>query len=255
MLRNEEQPVDEEEEEEEEEEEGRYTTVPSRGREEVGGYSVIPSMRRGREREEEQDQRRQKEEEEEQEEVEEETYSSSVPTLRRGQMRYHRLHQFSRLPPVPERYVDYLKQAKYPNDGSEAPRFTFPTSGPAWRTESCRQCQTSSPPPPRSSHQPRRQHRLHLRRPPADRPSPPHTDQGAGAGRPHRGRGRWRLTRRRTWWRGGLALGREDQAPLWEGGGAGFLNQDTKEGEGSAGGKQIDIPCKPWKTLSSQVSK
>ena len=99
VLRNEEQPVDEEE-EEEEEEEGRYTTVPSRGREEVGGYSVIPSMRRGREREEEQDQRRQKEEEEEQEEVEEETYSSSVPTLRRGQMRYHRLHQFSRLPPV-----------------------------------------------------------------------------------------------------------------------------------------------------------
>ena len=123
VLRNEEQPVDEEEEEEEEEE--RYTTVPSRGREEVGGYSVITSMRRGREREEEQDQRRQKEEEEEQEEVEEETYSSSVPTLRRGQMRYHRLHQFSRLPPVPERYVDYLKQAKYPNDGAEAQRFTF----------------------------------------------------------------------------------------------------------------------------------
>ena len=254
MLRNEEQPVDEEE-EEEEEEEGRYTTVPSRGREEVGGYSVIPSMRRGREREEEQDQRRQKEEEEEQEEVEEETYSSSVPTLRRGQMRYHRLHQFSRLPPVPERYVDYLKQAKYPNDGAEAQRFTFPTSGPVWRTESCRQCPTSSPPPPRSSHQPCRQHRLHLWRPPADRPSPPHTDQGAGAGRPRRGRGRWRLTRRRTWWRGGLALEREDLAPLWEGGGAGFLNQDTKEGEGSAGGKQIDIPCKPWKTLSSQVSK
>ena len=78
-----------------------YTTVsPNRGREEIGGYSGIAAMRRGRE--EEQDQRRGDEEEE----VEEEGYSSnSGPSLRRGQMRYHRLHQFSRLPPVPERYV------------------------------------------------------------------------------------------------------------------------------------------------------
>ena len=59
-------------------------------------------MRRGREREEEQEQRRAEEEEE----AEEEGYSTnSGPSLRRGQMRYHRLHQFSRLPPVPERYV------------------------------------------------------------------------------------------------------------------------------------------------------
>ena len=78
-----------------------YTTVsPNRGREEIGGYSGIAAMRRGRE--EEQDQRRGDEEEE----VEEEGYSNnSGPSLRRGQMRYHRLHQFSRLPPVPERYV------------------------------------------------------------------------------------------------------------------------------------------------------
>ena len=48
MLRNEEQPVDEEEDEDDDEEEERYTTVSSRGREEVGGYSVITSMRRGR---------------------------------------------------------------------------------------------------------------------------------------------------------------------------------------------------------------
>ena len=73
---------------------------PNRGREEIGGYSGIAAMRRGRE--EEQDQRRGEEEEE----AEEEAYSSnSGPSLRRGQMRYHRLHQFSRLPPVPERYV------------------------------------------------------------------------------------------------------------------------------------------------------
>ena len=74
---------------------------PSRGREaEIGGYSGISAMRRGRE--EEVDQRRGDEEEE----AEEESYSSSSgPSLRRGQMRYHRLHQFSRLPPVPERYV------------------------------------------------------------------------------------------------------------------------------------------------------
>ena len=71
---------------------------PSRGREDIGGYSGIAAMRRGRE--EEQDQRRGEEEEEE------EGYSSNTgPSLRRGQMRYHRLHQFSRLPPVPERYV------------------------------------------------------------------------------------------------------------------------------------------------------
>ena len=81
------------------EEEGYTTVSPSRGRESIGGYSGITAMRRGREREEEQEQRRA-------EEAEEEGYSTnSGPSLRRGQMRYHRLHQFSRLPPVPERYV------------------------------------------------------------------------------------------------------------------------------------------------------
>ena len=64
--------------------------------------------------------------------MEEETYSSSVPTLRRGQMRYHRLHQFSRLPPVPERYVEYLKPAEYHYNGAaEAPILTCPNLRPS----------------------------------------------------------------------------------------------------------------------------
>ena len=65
-----------------------------------------PRARYGRhqEKEEEEEQEEDEVDEEEEEVEEEETYS----TLRRGQglgLRYHRLQQFSRLPPVPERSV------------------------------------------------------------------------------------------------------------------------------------------------------
>merc|ERR1719150_3589226 len=88
-------------------------------------------MRRSRGREEGQDQRRQQEEEKEEVE-EEETYSSSVPTLRRGQMRYHRLHPFSRLPPVPERpSLENRELSPVPDIVSPTSPILAPTSPPA----------------------------------------------------------------------------------------------------------------------------
>ena len=210
------------------EEEGYTTVSPNRGRDDIGGYSGIAAMRRGRE--EEQDQRRAEVEEEE---AEEEGYSSnSGPSLRRGQMRYHRLHQFSRLPPVPERYlVTVHKNIAFGSIGICLWGFfleclPFASAGQAWRTESCPLCRTLSPPPHPSSPPP--PHLLPLPPPPADRHSPPRIDQRAG--NPPQRSGVWRRRRR-----GGEGLARAEQVQPWAGGGAGYLSPGTKEGGGSEG--------------------
>ena len=118
-------------------------------------------------------------------------------------------------------------------------------SGQAWRTGSCPQCQTLSPPPHQSSRPPL-QH-LHLLPPLVDHHSPPRIDPPAGS--LPQGRGTWtrrrgETRRREGWLRGGEAsLVREDQVQHWEGEGAGYLSLGTKAGGGSAGerGKNITV--------------
>ena len=75
-----------------------------RQRQNLSKASPDPRALYGRHQEQKEKEEVDEEEVDEEEEEEEETYS----TLRRGQglgLRYHRLQQFSRLPPVPERSV------------------------------------------------------------------------------------------------------------------------------------------------------
>ena len=107
-------------------------------------------------------------------------------------------------------------------------------SGQAWRTGSCPQCQTLSPPPHQSSRPPLQHlHLLPLPPPHADPPSPPRI--GRPAGSPPQGRGTWMRRRGRSRRRGGEALVKVEQVQPWEGGGAGYLSQGIQEGEGSEG--------------------